>query len=101
MPQNATPSADALTPGQEKALSALLAGKSVTDAATAAEVDRTTMPHSSPQIVPRADVVAHISDELRATTGGGPPEAEHLPRLEYLDAVIRESLRLPSRLQIR
>ena len=43
MPQNATPSADALTPSQEKALSALLAGKSVTDAAAAAEVDRTTV----------------------------------------------------------
>jgi hypothetical protein len=43
MPQNATPSADALTPSQEKALSALLVGKSVTDAAAAAEVDRTTV----------------------------------------------------------
>jgi cytochrome P450 len=45
------------------------------------------------QIVPRADVVAHISDELRQTTGGTPPCAEHLGHLEYLDAVIRESLR--------
>ena len=26
-------------------------------------------------------------------TGGGPPEAEHLPALEYLDGAIRESLR--------
>ena len=43
MPHNETPNADALTPNQEKALSALLAGKSVTDAAAAAEVDRTTV----------------------------------------------------------
>ena len=31
---------------------------------------------------------------MRRVTGGGPPEAEHLPALEYLDASIRESLRL-------
>jgi cytochrome P450 len=46
------------------------------------------------QIVPRADVVARITDELRSTTGGTPPRAEHLTRLEYLDAAIRESLRI-------
>jgi cytochrome P450 len=46
------------------------------------------------QIVPRPDVVGRITDELRSTTGGPPPRAEHLPRLEYLDASIRESLRL-------
>ena len=36
---------------------------------------------------PRATSCARV-------TGGGPPEAEHLPALEYLDAAIRESLRL-------
>jgi unspecific monooxygenase len=46
------------------------------------------------QIVPRADVVARITDELRQTTGGTPPSAEQLGRLEYLDAAIRESLRI-------
>jgi cytochrome P450 len=46
------------------------------------------------QIVPREDVVGRITDELRAVTGGGPPRAEHLSRLEYLDAAIRESLRV-------
>jgi cytochrome P450 len=46
------------------------------------------------QIVPRPDVVDRIGDELQRTTGGAPPSAEHLPRLEYLDAVIRESLRV-------
>jgi cytochrome P450 len=44
-------------------------------------------------IVPRPDVVDRLADELRGVTGGGPPEADHLPALEYLDAAIRESLR--------
>src|SRR5215510_13573473 len=43
MQRNATPATDSLTPTQEKALAALLAGKTVTAAATAAEVDRTTV----------------------------------------------------------
>jgi hypothetical protein len=42
MQRNATHD-DALSPAQEKALTALLAGKSVTDSAAAAEVDRTTV----------------------------------------------------------
>jgi cytochrome P450 len=46
------------------------------------------------QIVPRADVVTRITDELRQTTGGAPPYADHLGRLEYLDAAVRESLRV-------
>ncbi len=46
------------------------------------------------QLVPRADVVARIAAELAQTSGGAPMSAEHLPRLEYLDAAIRESLRL-------
>jgi cytochrome P450 len=46
------------------------------------------------EIVPREDVVDRLIGELRAVTGGGPPEAEHLPGLEYLDAAIRESLRI-------
>ncbi len=44
-------------------------------------------------IVPRPLVVDRLTDELKRITGGGPPEAEHLPALEYLDAAIRESLR--------
>ncbi len=46
------------------------------------------------EIVPRPDIVDRLTDELRRVTGGGPPEAEHLPALDYLDATIRESLRL-------
>jgi cytochrome P450 len=44
-------------------------------------------------IVPRPEVVDRLTDELRRVTGGGPPEAEHLPALEYLDGATRESLR--------
>lgn len=46
------------------------------------------------QIVPRAEVVARITEEITRTTGGGPPRADQLSRLEYLDAAIRESLRI-------
>jgi cytochrome P450 len=44
-------------------------------------------------IVPRPEVVDRLTDEMKRVTGGGPPEAEHLPALEYLDGAIRESLR--------
>lgn len=46
------------------------------------------------QIVPRADVVDHIVAELERVTGGETLRPEHLDRLAYLDAAIRESLRL-------
>ncbi len=46
------------------------------------------------QIVPRTDVVARITEEMRSCAGSEPAEAEHLSRLDYLDAVIRESLRV-------
>jgi cytochrome P450 len=46
------------------------------------------------EIVPRPEVVERVVGELREITGGGPPEAEQLPALEYIDGAIRESLRL-------
>ena len=46
------------------------------------------------QAVHRVDVVERITDELHRTTGGRPPRADQLNQLEFLDAVIRESLRL-------
>jgi cytochrome P450 len=46
------------------------------------------------QIVPRADVVGRIEDELQRVTGGGPPGAGQLNDLVYLDAAVRESLRV-------
>jgi cytochrome P450 len=44
-------------------------------------------------ILPRSEVVDRLTDELKTVTGGGPPDENHLPKLEYLDAAIRESLR--------
>jgi cytochrome P450 len=46
------------------------------------------------QIVPRSDVMEHIADELQRVTGGDPPRADQLNQLKYLDAAIRESLRI-------
>src|SRR5688500_17292321 len=45
-------------------------------------------------IAQHRDVVDRLRGELARVRGGGPPEAEDLPGLEYLDATIRESLRL-------
>jgi unspecific monooxygenase len=52
------------------------------------------------QIIPRPDVVERITAELAHTTGGQLPRAEHLSQLEYLDAAIRESLRIRTILPI-
>jgi cytochrome P450 len=46
------------------------------------------------QAVPRADVVQRITDEMQRVTGGGPPRADQLNQLVYLDATIREGLRV-------
>jgi cytochrome P450 len=45
-------------------------------------------------IAERPELVDRLRDELARVRRGGPPEPEHLPALEYLDATIRESLRL-------
>jgi cytochrome P450 len=44
--------------------------------------------------VPRPDVVDQIAAELCKTTGGELPSADQINELPYLDAAIRESLRL-------
>jgi cytochrome P450 len=46
------------------------------------------------EIAEHSEVVDRIADELGRVTGGGPPEPEHMPALEYLEGTIRESLRL-------
>jgi cytochrome P450 len=40
------------------------------------------------------DALAKLRAEIARVTGGDDVEAEHFPRLEYLDAVIKESMRL-------
>jgi cytochrome P450 len=46
------------------------------------------------QIVPREEIVAKIEAELGRVTGGGPPGAAQLDDMKFLDAAVRESLRL-------
>ena len=46
------------------------------------------------EIAERPDVIDRIVTELKQTSGGTPPDAEHLTKLEYLDGALRESLRL-------
>jgi cytochrome P450 len=46
------------------------------------------------EIAEHPEVVDCLCGELVRVIGGGPPEAGHLPALEYLEAAIRESLRL-------
>src|SRR5262245_55308123 len=46
------------------------------------------------EIAGHPEVVDRLRDELRRVTGGGPPDAGHLPALEYLEGAVRESLRL-------
>jgi cytochrome P450 len=46
------------------------------------------------RILPRPEVMELLTGELNRVTGGAPPGAEHVDRLEYLDAAIRESLRV-------
>ncbi len=45
-------------------------------------------------LLPRPDVLERLQAERRQVAGDGPVELEHLPKLEYLDAVIKESARL-------
>jgi cytochrome P450 len=46
------------------------------------------------QIVPRDDVVQRLRDERQGICGSELPTAGHLHKLEYLDAAIRESMRV-------
>lgn len=46
------------------------------------------------QILPRPDVIAGVRDELARVCGGGPLRREHVAQLVYLDACIRETLRV-------
>jgi unspecific monooxygenase len=46
------------------------------------------------EIAHRSDVIDRLADELGQVTGGGPPEAEHMAALDYLEGTVRESLRL-------
>src|SRR5262249_52854197 len=72
-------------------LTLLLAGHETTSIALSWAIE---------QIVPRVDVLEKIRNELSDATGGELVRAEHLTHLEYLDATIRESLRVRTILPI-
>jgi cytochrome P450 len=46
------------------------------------------------RVLDRPDVIERIRAELRTVVGDAPLEPQHVARLEYLDAVVKESLRL-------
>jgi cytochrome P450 len=45
-------------------------------------------------VLPRPDVLEKLRAELARVTGGEPVRAEHVPQLEYLEAVMKESARV-------
>lgn len=53
------------------------------------------------EIAEHPEVVDRLADELERVTGGGPPSAEHLPALEYLDGCYSRKLAAPSRCAVR
>ena len=69
----------------DEMMTLLLAGHETTATALAWTVHR---------ILQHPDVAARIRDELRTVVGAGPVAQEQVQRLEYLDAVIKETLRL-------
>jgi len=58
------------------------------------ETTATALAWAFERILAEPRVQARVEAELEAVAGTGPIEPAHLPRLEYLDATIKETLRL-------
>src|SRR5262245_1690207 len=58
------------------------------------ETTATALAWAFHRILQRHDVLGAIRAEYRRVVGGGPFRAEHVARLEYLDATVKEALRL-------
>jgi len=70
---------------RDEMLTLLVAGHETTATALAWTIHR---------ILSHADVRARLLGELRDVTGGDPVATEHIAKLEYLDATIKETMRL-------
>lgn len=58
------------------------------------ETTATSLAWTFERVLSRPDVLARLLAELDEVGGGGPVRSEDIPRLQYLDAVIKETLRL-------
>ena len=70
---------------RDELITLLVAGHETTASALAWAFER---------ILSEPEVMARIRAELDAVTGSGPLEPEHLARLDYIEAVVKETLRL-------
>ena len=70
---------------RDEMITLLLAGHETTATSLAWVVHR---------LVEHPDVLARVSDELRSVGGGSPIAPDHVGALEYLDATIKETMRL-------
>lgn len=57
------------------------------------ETTATSLSWALERIATHPEVLSKIEDELASVVGDGPVEPEHVPKLEYLDAVVKETLR--------
>lgn len=57
------------------------------------ETTATSLSWAFERIATHPEVLSKIEDELANVVGADPLDPEHLPKLEYLDAVVKESLR--------
>jgi len=58
------------------------------------ETSATTLAWVTHRLVRHPDVLARVRDELARVVGAGPVAPEHVAQLEYLDATIKETMRL-------
>jgi cytochrome P450 len=58
------------------------------------ETSATSLAWAVHRLTQHPEVVAQVADERRRVVGAGRLESEHLPKLDYLDAVIKETMRL-------
>ena len=58
------------------------------------ETSATTLAWTVHHLLANPDAMARVQSELDEVVGAGPVSPDHLPRLEWLDAAIKETLRL-------